>query len=103
MLEHDFQWTSTGSSGGLTPVHLAAACIESVLMVQFSTLATTNSVSFQTAQSTAGPWFTEASTAISTGAAAQVALRVTGPFTYMRPYLHTASTGDYTLRLVAVS
>lgn len=102
-LEIDHVWTSTGSSGGLTPVYLQAGCDYAVLYVQRSTSATTNSVSFQTAAESSGPWFTEASTSISTGASTQVVLRVTGPFRYMRPYLHTASTADYTLRLMAVS
>lgn len=103
MLEIDHTWTSDGSSGGLTPVHLAAGCMESVLKVQFSTLASTQSVSFQTAQESSGPWFTEGSTSISTAVAGQVALRITGPYKWMRPYLHSASTGTYRLRLVAVS
>jgi hypothetical protein len=103
VLEINHTWTHTGSSGGLTPVVLDFPCIESVLMVQHSTLATTNSFSFQTAQTADGPWFTEASTSISTTADGQVALRVTGPFTAMRPYFHTASTGTYTVRLIGVS
>lgn len=103
MLEIDNTWTSTGSSGGLTPVYLAAGCQQSVLKCQFSTLASTQSFSFQTAQESTGPWFTEASTSISTAVSGQAALRVTGPYKWMRPYLHSASTGNYTFRLVAAS
>lgn len=103
MLEQDFTWTSTGSSGGLTAVHLAAGCQYSALYVNASTLASTQSVSFQTAAESSGPWFTEASTSISTALAQSVVLRVTGPYRWMRPYLHSASTGNYTLRLTAVS
>lgn len=100
MFEVHHTWTSAGSSGGLTPVNTQAGVMESVLYCQFSTLATTNSVSFQTALSSAGPWFTEASTSISTALNGVVALRLTGPYVWMRPYLHTASTGNYTLALI---
>lgn len=103
MFEINQTWTSTGSSGGLTAVYLAAGAIESVLMVQYSTIATTQSVSFQTAQQSSGPWFTEASTGLSTASGGQVALRVTGPYLWMRPYIHTASTGTYTFRLIGTS
>jgi hypothetical protein len=103
MLEINHAWTSTGSSGGLDAVEVRFGVAQSVLSVLFSTLATTNSVSFQTAQGSSGPWFTEGSTSISTAAAGLVVLRVTGPYTWMRPYLHTASTGTYALRLTGVS
>ena len=103
MLEINQVWTSTGSSGGLTAVRLDGFQQHSVLLCQYSTLATTQSVSFQTAQESTGPWFVEASTTISTAASTQIALRVTGPYTWMRPYLHTASTGTYQFRLLAQS
>lgn len=104
MLEIKHSWTSDGaSSGGLAPVYVQAAVIESVLYCQHSTLATSNSVSLQTAISSAGPWFTEASTAISTGVEGLVGLRLTGPYVWARPYLHTPSTGAYTLRLIGKS
>lgn len=103
MFEIDCIWDSTGTSGGLTPVYLAAGCLQSALYIQASTLASTQSVSFQTAQESTGPWFTEASTSISTALAQQAVLRVTGPFKWMRPYLNTSSTGTYRLRLVATS
>lgn len=102
-LEIDHAWTSTGSSGGLTPVYLAAGCDLSALTINCSTLASTQSVSFQTASESTGPWFTEASTSLSTALAQSVVLRVTGPYKWMRPYLHSASTGTYNLRLTAVS
>ena len=96
-------WTSSGASGGLAAVRVYGPVSQSALYCQFSTLATTNSVSFQTAQESSGPWFTEASTSISTLAAGQFVLRVTGPYDYMRPYIHTESTGTYQLRLIGVS
>jgi len=102
-LEVNHTWTSTGSSGGLTPVQIYIPPTNSVLYCQHSTLASTQSYSLQTAQSSAGPWFTEASTSLSTAVAALVALRVSGPFIWARPYLHSASTGDYVFRLVGVS
>lgn len=104
LLEADFVWTSAGSSGGLEPVYLASGAIESVLKIQYSTIATTNSISFQTGQSSAGPWINEATATLSTaGDSTAASIRVTGPYTWMRPYLHTGSSGTYVLRLVAVS
>lgn len=103
VLEINHAWTSTGSTAALTPVYVDFPPVESVLTVAFSTLATSNSVEFQTAQESSGPWFTEASTAISTGVSGQVALRVTGPYLWARPQLKTASTGAYTIRLLGVS
>ena len=106
MLEHDFTWSDSTigtSSGGLTAIEIPFSPQQSVLYLQHSTLATTNSVSFQTAQQSSGPWFIEASTALSTAVSTQHALRVTGPFALMRPYLHTVSTGAYRLRLLAVA
>lgn len=102
MLELNTAWTSSGSTAALTPVHVQFGAIESVLYVQNSTIATTNSFQFQTAQDSTGPWFVEASTACGGDAnlAGQAALRLTGPYRWMRPQLKTASTGTYTLRLI---
>ena len=102
MFELNHVWTFDGTSGGLTPVEVQFPPTESALFVQNSTIATTNSFSFQTAQASSGPWFTEASTSVSTLAAAQTVLRVTGPYLWMRPYFPTKSTGAYTVRLLAV-
>lgn len=100
-------WASTGSSGGATnleAVHLPSPPAYSVLMVEASTLASTQSFSFQVAQHSSGPWFTEASTSIAADAnnAAQATLRVTGPYPWMRPRLNSASTGIYNVRLIGV-
>lgn len=105
MIEIDASWTSTGSSGGLTPVYVQCGVLESVLKIQCSTLASTQSISFQTGQSSAGPWINEATASFSTSmtGSTAAAVRVTGPYTWMRPYFHSASTGDYTLRLVGAS
>lgn len=103
MLEVNHAWTSTGSSGGLEPVYLSFGCLESALQIQCSTLASTQSISFQTAPSTEGPWINEATVTLSTAVSTAVAIRVTGPYGWMRPYFHSASTGAYTLRLIAVS
>lgn len=104
MLEINHVWTSTGgSSGGLTPVYLDFGAQNSVLYVSHSTLATTNSISFQTAEASSGPWAIDASTGISTGASTAFALRLTGPYGWVRPYFHTVSTGDYRIRLIGAS
>jgi hypothetical protein len=104
VLEIDYTWTTDGaSSGGLAGVQLRYGVIESVMTCQTSTLASTTSWSFQTAQESSGPWFTEASTSISTAVVSQTALRITGPYKWARPYLHSASTGSFQFRLVGVS
>lgn len=104
LLEINHVWTSTGgTSGGLTPVYLDFGAQQSVLYVSHSTLATTNSISFQTSGESTGPWFIEASTQISTAVSTTFGLRLTGPYGWVRPYLHTPSTGDYRIRLIGVS
>lgn len=107
MFEVNRVWPSTevpGASGGFTAVRLDAACHHSALYLQCSTLASTQSFAFQTAQESTGPWVTENSTSIGATANANGAavIRVTGPYLYMRPYLNSASTGTYQFRLVAV-
>ncbi|MGE0444508.1 MAG: hypothetical protein AB7P99_04715 [Vicinamibacterales bacterium] len=105
MLEYRKTWTSTGSSGGLTAVDAGGMMTHSVLLCQASTLASTQSFSYQIAQASSGPWLTEQSTSIGATASvgAQAALRITGPYTWFRPYLNSASTGTYQFTLVAVS
>ena len=104
ILEINHNWTTDGSSGGLTPIEVASAAIHSALYLQTSTLASTWSFEFQTAPSSAGPWVTEASTSVSTNnaAGAQFCLRVTGPYQWMRPYSGSKSTGTHIFRLIAV-
>ena len=105
MLEFDLTWTSTGSSGGLTPIQLHwPACEQVVFYAQFSTLASTQSYSLHSAQDSTGPCVIEASTSISTAASTAQVLRLTGPLNHwVRPYLHSASTGDYKFRLTGAS
>lgn len=100
MLEVDFTWSSTGTSGGLAAVHVQAAVRDSVLYCHHSTLASTQSFGFQTAIASTGPWYTEGTGAVSTALNGLVAVRVTGPYVFMRPYLNSASTGTYTFRLL---
>ena len=108
MLEHDFVWAvdRTASSVGDTfaGVRVPFPPIESALYISASTLASTQSFAFQTAQQSSGPWVTENSTVIAANAssASAAVIRVTGPFRWMRPVLNSASTGTYTFRLTAV-
>lgn len=103
-LEINHNWTTDGSSGGLTPVQVQSAAIHSALYLQCSTIASTFSYQFQTAPTSAGPWVIEASTAAQATASAtsQDVLRVTGPYEWMRPYFVTKSTGTHILRLIGV-
>ena len=96
-------WTSTGSSGGLTAIEMPDPAELLVLYIDHSTLASTNSISLQSAQNSSGPFFIEASTVISTAVSTGFALRVTGPMApWVRPYLHAASTGIFNFTLIGV-
>lgn len=103
MLEIDYKWTSSGAAGGLTPVYLAFGAQKSVLTITCSTLASTQSISFQTSGESTGPWVIEATATLSTDASTAAAIRVEGPYTWMRPFIHSVSTGSYILRLVGTS
>ena len=103
MLEFDAGSTTAGTSGAVLTVQSAFGAIETVMYFQNDTIATTQSISLQTAPDSTGPWVTEASTAISTVGSTQGRFRLTGPFGYVRAYLHTASTGTYRVRLIGVS
>lgn len=107
MVLFDYVWsTATGSSGGLDAFEIpnGAGPTESALFCQTSTLASTQSFGFQTAQASTGPWFTELSTSIGASSlvAAQAALRLTGPYRFMRPFINSASTGTYRFQLIGV-
>lgn len=108
MLELDHNWTiaaGVSSVAVTTMAKLAMPPIYSVLYCQSSTLASTQSFALQTAMSSAGPWFTEASTSVSATASATGcdALRLTGPYLFARPKLNTlTSTGAYQFRLIGV-
>lgn len=96
-------WTSTGSSGALATIELPIVPTYSVLYIDFSTLATTNSFALQSALASSGPWFNEGSTDISTAISTRLALRVTGPVgSFVRPILKTASTGAYNFQFIGV-
>ena len=104
ILEINHGWTFNGDSGGLAAVQVAGGALHSALYVQASTVATTNSVQFQTSPQSTGPWVTEASTSLSAtaNAGSMDVLRLTGPYQWMRPYFPTKSTGAYIVRLIAV-
>jgi hypothetical protein len=105
VLEINAVWTTDGaSSGGLTPVQVRFGAAQSVMTLQHSTLTTTQSWSFQTAQESSGPWFIEASTSIAANLSTAESLRITGLGAgFVRPYLHSASTGTYQFRLTGMS
>lgn len=105
MLEVDYVWTSTGSSGGGSPLFVSMMPVHSIMFVSHSTLASTQSFSAQVSEASSGPWFNEAQQSISTVATGSTgfALRITGPYKYIRPYLHSASTGTYRFRLIGIS
>jgi len=95
-------WHSTGSSGGLTSLLLPGTARDVALYIGHSTLASTQSASLQSAINSTGPWFVEGSTQIANGNVSTVfKLTPTGPVgRWVRPYLHSASTGDYDFMLI---
>lgn len=96
-------WTSTGASGGLAAIELRDPPTECVFRVGVSTLATTQSISLQSAQESSGPWVIEASTQITTAASTAYVMRLTGPVgPWVRPYLHTTATGTYAVMFLGV-
>lgn len=102
MLEVDVRLNSTGSSGALTVVAIPFG-LEMVMYFSNDTIATTQSIRLQTAPDSTGPFVTEASTSISTVGSTAGVFRLTGPTPFVRPYLNTASTGTYRVRIIAVS
>ena len=97
-------WASTGSSGGLTALEIPDPHQFTNFHIAHSTLATTNSVSLQTAQQSSGPWFIEGSTQLSTAVSTAFVMRISGPVgPWVRPYIHTASTGQYDFMLIGIN
>lgn len=105
MLVANYAWNWDGSSGAIgSPVELQLPAMFSAMYVQASTINSTLSVQFQTAPSSAGPWFTEGTSTVSANGntTSQDAFRLTGPYQWMRPYSITKSTGTHIVRLFAV-
>lgn len=96
--------TSTGSSGAVFTVEILGSRwpTQSALYCSGSTLASTQSFAIHTASHSSGPWVVEGSTSLAaTGSVSAAAvLRLTGPYSFLRAYLNSASTGAYTLRLI---
>lgn len=97
-------WTSTGTSGALATVSVPVPAAYYTFYVDCSTLATTQSISIQTAQASSGPWFIEASTALAAGnVSTAFSMHITGPMgPFVRPYLHSPATGFYNFLLIGV-
>ncbi len=99
MREFDQTWVFLGTSGGGTPVQVTGDVNFSAWYADVST-ASTATVSVQSAMASSGPWFTEASTSLTTGAAA--VLRITGPLIWVRPF-NNSTANQLTVRAVGVS
>lgn len=95
--EFETAWAFTSSGGG-TPVKVSGDVTQAAFFCQTGAESTAT-VSIQSALSTSGPWATEASAGLSTGAA--TVIRLTGPFCLVRP--HNNSTGVLTVRVIGVS
>ena len=87
----------------MTVVPIPFGSQELVMYFQNDTIATTQSIRLDTAPDSTGPFVTEASTVISTAGSTKGVFRLTGPAPFVRPYLNTASTGTYRVRIIAVS
>ena len=76
---------------------------QSVVYFRCSTLATTQSFNFESAQNSTGPWVTEASTAVPVNTSTNFGMRITGPVgPFVRPRILTASSGDYLATFIGV-
>lgn len=96
-------WVSTGSSGSVGALEVPLGMSYATMYIDHSTLATTQSFSFQSAQESSGPWFIEGTTQIATAASTRFKFQITGPVgPWVRGYLHTASTGTYNVFLLGV-
>ena len=97
-------WTfSTAAFTGAT-VELGSENVsQSVVYFRCSTLATTQSFNFESAQASTGPWVTDASTAVAANVSTNFAMRITGPVgPFVRPRILTASSGDYLATFIGV-
>ena len=96
-------WASEGTSGGLAELYLPMTPAYCVLYVDYSTLKDTQSIEFQSAQNSTGPWLAELSTVMATAVSTRHGMRVTGPVgPWVRPYLKSASTGTYHFEFLGV-
>lgn len=96
-------WSSTGATGGLTAIEVPAGMAYATLYTAHSTLATSNSIEWQVAQESSGPWFIEASTALSTAVSTMFGSHITGPIgPFIRPVTKTVATGVYRFLLIGV-
>ena len=96
-------WTASSGAGGLTALYLPLPPSYSVMYVECSTLATTNSFFFQSAQESSGPWFNELSTVVAVNTSTRLGMRVTGPIgPYVRPFIGTGSSGVYRFEFIGV-
>lgn len=94
---------ASASSGALAAIEVPSGAIQHTFAVAFSTLATSNSLTLQSAQYSTGPWVAEASTQLSTAISTALVMHITGPIgPFVRPYFGTASSGGYDLFYIAV-
>jgi hypothetical protein len=98
MREFDQPWSFTGTSGALTAVQVTGDVRDMAVYIATSS-ASTATITIQSGQSSAGPWFSESVSTLSTGAAEVV--RLSGPFDWVRPFNN--STGIVTVRAIGVS
>ena len=102
-------WTSTGgTSGPLAVISLQESenFTQGVVYLNHSTLATTQSFNFESAQESTGPWLIETSTVLSSVAnvSTNMSMRLTGPIgPFIRPRLLTPATGFYNVLLLGVA
>ena len=76
---------------------------QGVVYLASSTLATTQSFVFESAQASTGPWFTEASTAYALNVSTAFGMRIQGPIgPFVRPRILTASSADYNVLFIGV-
>ena len=97
--------SSAGMQGGTnaSAIEVPLTAQYHVMYVDFSTLAPSNSLQFQAAIESSGPWFAETSTQLSTAISTRLGMRVSGPVgPLVRPFFGTVATGVYHVTYIAV-
>ena len=97
--------SSAGMQGGtaVLAIEVPLSAQYHTMYVDFSTLATSNSLALQSAIESSGPWFAETSTQLSTAISTRLGMHVSGPIgPYVRPFFGTVATGTYHVTYLAV-
>ena len=96
-------WTASSGAVALAAVEVPVGAAYNAFYVAVSTLATSQSITLQSAQESSGPWFVETSTEVSTAASTAYKMFISGPIgPFVRPVMRTNASGAYSFLLIGV-